>query len=365
MRKKISQMEPWLGQEEQNSVSEYMKSGGWLTEFKKTKEFEKMIADYVGSKYCSVMTNGTLTLTAAIMALGLKKDEEVIVPDYTMIASANAVVLAGARPVLVDINSQNLCLDLELVKKAFTEKTKAIILVTINGRYPEVEKFVEFCKEKNIFLIEDAAQSLGSKYKGRHLGTFGVVGSFSLSMPKVITTGQGGALVTDDEEIYKKILKVKDFGREKAGVDYHEEMGYNFKFTDLQAVIGIEQMKKVKWRGQRKKEMAKLYYDLLQGIDGLELIETNFQNTSPWFIDVLTEPEKRESFVKFLEEKGVGSRPFYPAIHTQPPYSWVKGEFKNSEDISSRGLWLPSSSFLKDEDIEYICRSIKEFFTKS
>src|SRR3989338_10738475 len=111
-----------------------------------------MIADYVGAKYCSVVSNGTVSLSIALMALGIGRDDEVIVPDYTMIASANAVVLAGARPVLVDINSQNLCLDLELVKKAFTEKTKAIILVTINGRYPEVEKFVEFCKEKNIFL---------------------------------------------------------------------------------------------------------------------------------------------------------------------------------------------------------------------
>src|SRR3989344_4134381 len=329
MDKKISQIEPWLGVEEQNAVFEYMKSGGWLTEFKKTREFEKMIADYVGSKYCSVVNNGTVSLSIALMALGIGKDNEVIVPDYTMIASANAIVLAGAKPVFVDISKENLCLDLELVKKAVTEKTKAIMLVTINGR---------------------------------HLGTFGAIGSFSFSMPKVITTGQGGALVTDDEELYKKILNIKDFGREKAGVDYHETMGYNFKFTDLQSVIGIEQMKKLEWRVERKKEMTRLYENLLKDINGLSFIKTNTENTSPWFIDILVEPEKREGLIRFLEEKGIGTRPFYPAIHTQPPYNWVEGSFDNSEYISKRGLWLPSSSFLKDEDIEYICNSIKEFF---
>src|SRR3989344_5556898 len=334
MDKKISQIEPWLGVEEQNAVFEYMKSGGWLTEFKKTREFEKMIADYVGSKYCSVVNNGTVSLSIALMALGIGKDNEVIVPDYTMIASANA-----------------------------------IMLVTINGRYPDMEAFVNFCKERNIFLLEDAAQSLGSRYlptdrygNGKHLGTFGAIGSFSFSMPKVITTGQGGALVTDDEELYKKILKIKDFGREKAGVDYHETMGYNFKFTDLQSVIGIEQMKKLEWRVERKKEMTRLYENLLKDINGLSFIKTNTENTSPWFIDILVEPEKREGLIRFLEEKGIGTRPFYPAIHTQPPYNWVEGSFDNSEYISKRGLWLPSSSFLKDEDIEYICNSIKEFF---
>src|SRR3989344_3283514 len=369
MDKKISQIEPWLGVEEQNAVFEYMKSGGWLTEFKKTREFEKMIADYVGSKYCSVVNNGTVSLSIALMALGIGKDNEVIVPDYTMIASANAIVLAGAKPVFVDISKENLCLDLELVKKAVTEKTKAIMLVTINGRYPDMEAFVNFCKERNIFLLEDAAQSLGSRYlptdrygNGKHLGTFGAIGSFSFSMPKVITTGQGGALVTDDEELYKKILKIKDFGREKAGVDYHETMGYNFKFTDLQSVIGIEQMKKLEWRVERKKEMTRLYENLLKDINGLSFIKTNTENTSPWFIDILVEPEKREGLIRFLEEKGIGTRPFYPAIHTQPPYNWVEGSFDNSEYISKRGLWLPSSSFLKDEDIEYICNSIKEFF---
>ena len=359
--KRINQMEPWIAEEEKKAMREYLDGGGWLMEFKKTREFERMIADYVGSKYVSVVNNGTVSLAIAIMALGIKGEDEVIVPDYTMIASANAVILAGAKPVLVDIDRTNLCLDLDLVEKAITLNTKAIMLVTINGRYPAMEKFVDFAHDHNLFLIEDAAQSLGSKYNGKHLGTFGDVGSFSFSAPKVITTGQGGALVTDDEEVYQKILMIKDFGRAQGGVDYHEVMGYNFKFTDLQAVIGIEQMKKLDWRVKRKKEMYKLYKDLLEGIEGIEIIDTNLEDTSPWFIDILIGEGKRNKLASFLDKKGIGTRPFYPAIHTQPPYSWVNGDFKNSEYISKRGLWLPSAAFLCDEDIERICREIRNY----
>lgn len=361
---RINQMEPWIGEEEKRAVMEYLDSGGWLTEYKKTREFEQLIADYVGSKYVSVVNNGTVSLAIAIMALGIKNGEEVIVPDYTMIASANAVILAGAKPVLVDIDRTNLCLDLDLVVDAITSKTKAIILVTVNGRYPEMGKFVKFADDHNLYLIEDAAQSLGSRYNGKHLGTFCDVGSFSFSAPKVITTGQGGALVTDNEEFYHKILKIKDFGRAQSGVDHHENMGYNFKFTDLQAVIGIEQMKKLDWRVKRKKEMYKLYRDLLEGIEGIEFIDTELEDTSPWFIDVLVEEgqKERDKLASFLDKKGIGTRPFYPAIHTQPPYSWVKGDFKNAEYVSKRGLWLPSASFLSEEDIEYICQNIKVFY---
>ncbi len=360
--KKINQMEPWIDAKEQKAMAEYLKSGAWLTEFKKTMEFERRIADYTGSKYCVVVNNGTVSLAVALMAMGIGPKDEVIVPDYTMIASATAITLAGAKPVFVDINTKNLCLDFDLTKKAITKKTKAIMLVSINGRCPEVGKFAKLAKEKSIFLIEDAAQSLGSKHHGKYLGTFGDIGSFSFSYPKIITTGQGGALVTDDKDLYQKVLKIKDFGREKSGVDYHEVMGYNFKFTDLQAVIGVEQMKKLAWRVDRKKKMAQLYEKLLKGVKEIECVKTNFISTAPWFIDILVPKDKRAELMAFLAENNVGTRPFYPAIHTQPPYAWVKGKFKNSDEISARGLWLPSSSFLTNKDIEHICGLIVKFF---
>jgi perosamine synthetase len=361
--KKIGQMEPWIGKEERDAVLKYLDSGGWLTEFNRTRDFEQMIANYVGSKYACVVSNGTVSLAAAVMALGLKREDEVIVPDFTMIASANAVVLAGAKPVLVDVNRDTLCLDSGLIEEAITDKTKAIMHVSLNGRCPDMEGVVKLARERGLFLIEDAAQSLGSRYKGRHVGTFGDVGSFALSYAKIITTGQGGALVTDNEELHNRLLLIKDYGRPRSGVDYHAVMGYNFKFTDLRAVIGIEQMKKLNWRVKRKKEMHRLYRDLLRGVSQLTFVETDLEDTAPWFIDVLVEAEK-EQLADFLKARGIGTRPFYPPIHTQPPYGHVKGDFKNSEYISQKGLWLPSSSFLTDEDIERACREIKAYFNQ-
>jgi len=361
--KKINQIEPWIGQEEKKAMAEYLDSGGWLMEFKKTREFEQMIAGYTGAKYVSVVNNGTVSLFVALMVLGVGKGDEVIVPDYTMIASANAIVLTGATPVFADIDRRNFCPDLNKTEEKITPRAKAIMLVSINGRYPDMDAFVELSRRHNVYLVEDAAQSLGSRYKGKHLGTLGIIGSFSFSMPKIITTGQGGALVTDNEDLYKKILKIKDFGRTKSGVDYHETLGYNFKFTDLQAVIGIEQMKKLDWRVKRKKEIFALYRDLLGDVSSIEFIETNLDDTAPWFVDILLpDKETRDELAAFLNEKQINTRPFYPAIHTQPPYHWVKGNFANSENISQRGLWLPSSTSLADEDINYICNKIKEYY---
>jgi perosamine synthetase len=355
----INQMEPWFDENEADKVYEYMKSGGWVTEFKKTREFESMIAQYTGSKYCSVVSNGTVSLFIALQACGVEAGDEVIVPDFTMVATPNSAELIGAKAVFVDIDRKNLCMDFESMQNAVTEKTRAVMLVTINGRYPDsIEQFVSFCKEKGLWLIEDAAQSLGSKFKGKHLGTFGHIGSFSFSAPKIITTGQGGALITDDEALFSKIKKIRDFGRERGGVDHYLVKGWNYKFTDVQAVIGIEQMKKLPWRVKRKKEMGKLYEKMLSGISGIELIPTNHENTCLWFFDILV--EKREELMRHLKSKDIGTRKFYPPLHSEPAYVY-KGEFPVTENIARRGLWLPSSSFLSDEQIEYICNEIATF----
>jgi perosamine synthetase len=358
----IHQMAPWIGEEEKRAVADYLDSGAWLTEFKKTREFEQMIADYVGSKYCSVLMNGTVTLFTAVSALGIGRGDEVIVPDFTMVASATAVTLSGAKPVFVDVDRKSLCLDLTLAERAITPRTKAMMVVTLNGRYPDMQKAEDLCRAHGIAMVEDAAQSLGSRSRAKHLGTFGVVGSFSFSSPKVITTGQGGALVTDDEALYQQICLIKNFGRKESGVDYHEVLGYNFKFTDLQAVIGIEQMKKLDWRVKRKKEIFSLYRDQLSGVKEVEFLETNLNDTSPWFIDPLV-PDS-QGLTVFLKSKSIGSRPFYPAIHTQPPYKTGQ-KFPVSDYAAAHGLWLPSSSFLTDDDVLKVCGAIKQFYSGS
>lgn len=356
----INQMEPSFDERERDALYEYMNSGGWVTEFKKTREFERMIAEYTGAKFCSVVTNGTVSLSIALMACGVTVGDEVIVPDYTMVATPNSAELIGAKAVFVDIDRDNLCMDYDSMVAAVTDKTKAVLLVSINGRYPkDMNRFVQFCKEKGIHLIEDAAQSLGSKIGDKHLGTFGEIGSFSFSAPKIITTGQGGALITDDEELYNKILKIRDFGRNGGGSDNYLTKGWNFKFTDIQAIIGIEQMKKLPDRVEKKKLLGKIYERELQGIDGIELIPTNLGDTAPWFYDILC--ERREDLMAYLKDNGIGTRPFYPALHAEPAYGY-EGNYPNTEYVAKRGLWLPSSIGLGEEDVIIICKMIKEFY---
>ena len=352
-------MEPYFDKAEAQAVFAYMKSGGWITEFKKTEELENAIKKFVGTKHAVMTVNGTVSLTLALLALGLKPGDEVLVPNMTMIASPNSAVKVGIKPILVDIEAKTLCMDLEKAAKAISPKTKALMYVPFNGRCADMNEVVKFCANNNIFLIEDAAQALGSFYKNKHLGSFGKIGSFSFSTPKIITTGQGGALVTNDGDLHQKIKRLKDFGRAKGGNDIHDDWGWNFKFTDLQAVLGIEQMKKLPGRAKRKKAMLALYHKLLKDVKEIKFIETS-SGTSPWFIDVLVPDPK--ALQSYLKERGIGSRLFYPAIHTQPIYETVKGKFPVATSIGNHGLWLPSSSFLKDSDIKFICKEISGFY---
>lgn len=363
--RKIPQMEPWFDEKETSAVFEYMKSGGWVMEFERTKELERLIAEFVGTKHCIMTTNGTISLTLALLALGLKAGDEVLVPDFTMIASPNACKLIDIKPILVDVEEKTLCMDLKKAAEAITPNTKALMYVALNGRSENMNTVAEFCRTHNLFLIEDAAQALGSRKLGKHLGTFGDIGSFSFSAPKIITTGQGGALVTNSDEYAAKLRQLKDFGRSGGGADIHNELGWNFKFTDLQAVIGIEQMKKLPWRIERKKEIWQRYMDGLQDIPQIEFISTDLKETSPWFIEIFVDdPDK---LALFLKEQGIGSRRVYPAIHTQKIYhgAFEGKSFPASERITARGLWLPSSSKLSDEDIDFVVSCIKSYYNEN
>lgn len=363
MKANIPQMEPWFDDAEANAVFAYMKSGGWLMEFKKTEELEHMIAAYTGAKYCVMTINGTMSLTIALIALGVGRGDEVLVPDLTMIASPNAVRLAGATPLLVDVDTDTLCMDLTRAAEVLTSRTKALMYVPFNGRSGDMEAVRQFCKDHALVLVEDAAQAFGSFYKDRHLGTFGDMGSFSFSVPKIITTGQGGALVMDTEELYRKVRRLKDFGRDVGGADVHEHWGWNFKFTDLQAVVGIEQMKKLAWRVSRKKEIYQRYQDVLGDVSGVSFVPTDLSQTTPWFVDVYV--DNPDSLQAYLKEQGIGTRRVYPAVHTQKIYQRAYGgrQFLVSDKFARRGLWLPSSSKLTNEEIDAVAEAIKKQYS--
>jgi perosamine synthetase len=358
----IPQMEPWLGEEEAAAVNDYMRSGGWLMEHDKSRQFESLIADYTGASHCIVTVNGTVSLTLAALACDVKAGDEVIVPNYTMIATANATSLLGARPVFVDVEPETLCLDINQTEAALTTKTRAIMLVTANGRYPKagIDAFVDLADRYGLALIEDAAQSLGSRYPdGRHMGSVGKIGSFSFSAPKIITTGQGGCLITNDGELAERLRKLKDFGRVAGGSDIHQTVGYNFKFTDLQACVGIEQMKKLQQRVDRKKQILLRYRQALSTVEPVKFFDQDLMNTTPWFIDILC--ERRADLQQHLKKKGIGSRVMYPPINRQEAYQRA-GHHPVSGLVGTKGLWLPSSSRLTDQQIETVCDSIAEFY---
>ena len=361
----IPQYEPLIGYLEKKNVCEYMGNPGFLTEYKKTEEFEIKIAAFLKTKYCIVVNNGTISLSLALLALGIKPGDRVIVPDMTMIATPNAVKLIGAEPIFVDIDD-NLLLDFKKAEEVIdVYKVKAVIFVSLNGRSfgSNAWKYIWDWKSRGIKFIDDAAQSFSSKnYEECYIGTRGCdIGSFSFSMPKIITTGQGGCLVTNNDDLAKRLRQLKDFGRSGGGNDIHETFGINSKFTELQAVIGLSQLEDIDFRIRRKKEISKLYRKNLKNISEIKFIEDNFGYTVPWFIDIfIDEPHQLANFLKTC---GINTRRIYPPIHKQEAYSSINDwSYPNTEKYASRGLWLPSSLTLTDSNIDFICSKIKEFY---
>jgi len=354
----IHQVAPSIDENEIKALEQYLRSGGWLTEFQRTEEFERRIAEAVGVKHASVVNNGTISLALGLLALGIGRDDEVLVPNLTMIASPNSVTLIGAKPVLVDISPEDLCMDPEQARRKLTRRTKAVMYVNLNGRGNHVAEFATLCRERGVALIEDAAQAFGSRVGNRCHGTFGQIGSYSFSPHKIITTGQGGALVTNDDRLHEKIEKLKDFGRTQGGADFHDTFGINSKFTDVQAVIGIEQIKKLPWRIQRKREIYATYERLLAGVPGIEFIPTDLAQCVPWFVDIYV-PDP-DGLQKHLKNSGIGSRRIYPPVHSQKIFGLAES-FPVSERYCSRGLWLPSSVTLTAEQLERICSQIQAF----
>jgi len=361
--KYINQIEPLFGKEEAEALREYILSGGWGTEFKETVKFEKMICEFTGAKHCSAVNNGTMALVIALLAVGIKPGDEVLIPALTMVATANAVRFIGAKPVLVDVDD-TLCMDTDvgLTLNYISQKTKAIIYVSLNGRSGDIERLAKECKNKGIFLIEDACQSLGSSHNEKSLGTFGDIGCYSLSPHKLISTGQGGLIVTDNDKLSDNVRRLKDFGRLKGGADVHTHFGINSKFTDFQAVIGIEQMKKIEERIMRKRILYYKYLSALIDIVGIDFISTDIIYGTPWFMDIYV--EDRTKLQSYLRDNNIGTRPVYPLICDQPIYKELADDFPVARKYSDRGLWLPSSISLDNKEVEYICEKIKDFYQK-
>lgn len=355
----ILQHRPTFGEEEANACYNYMIEDNFITEHKKTVELEKIICNYLNVNNCIMTTSCTSALILSLMSLELKNDDEVIVPNYTMIATVNSVKHLGLVPVIIDVDSETYSMTLEEIKKNITPKTKAIIHVSINNRYKDLNEIYNFCKEKKIFLIEDAAQSLGCKIGDKYLGTIGDIGCYSLSTPKIISSGQGGFIVTNNNELAIKISQIKNFGRKESGIDIFETFGINLKYTDLQAVITIEQMKKLDYRIKRMSEIYNLYYDNLN--EYIKMLKPLYEGWHPWFVDIYCKSKNvRDKLMSFLKKHNIQTRESYVSINKTSVY-YNNKYMINSAEVSDCCLFLPSYITLTNEEINYICKIIKIF----
>ena len=352
----IIQSRPVFEEEEASACYHYMKNDNFVTEFKYTEQLEKDLASFINVKHCIMTTSGNTAIILALMAANINTGDEVIVPNYTMIATINSVRMIGATPIIVDVDPSSLTISLDTLRPHITPKTKAILHVSLNNRHADIESIVLFCNQNNIILIEDAAQSLGCFVNKKHFGTFGDIGCFSLSTPKIISTGQGGFVVTNNDEYARKLRMIKNFGRKEAGNDIFEIFGINFKFTDIQAVIGLEQLKKLPQRMKRLREIFDTYYRYLP--DKCNMIMAQSDEWIPWFVDIFV--EHREELATFLKMHKIQTRPTYPEINKTPMY-YSNDTLTNSNYISTHGLFLPTHMMLTNNDIQYICQLIKFF----
>lgn len=337
---------------------------GYINEHKLTREFEKTFAEFVGAQYAVATTSGTIALFLALKALNIGFGDKIIMPVYTAIGTASAVRLAGATPVFVDVNEPNGNMDISnLHHYEWDKEVKAVIPVHINGRACSMKDIREIASENGWHVVEDAAQCLGSHCSGRHLGTFGDVGCFSMATTKIITTGQGGVVVTDRKDLFDQLMALKDQGRVRDITssempDYYPLEGYNFKFTEIQAALGLSQFRKLCRRIEHKNQITKLYYELLGNSD--VLFPPKRDEELLWYVDVLLPRRGKNILLKQkMKMKGIELRLFYTPLHKQPPYK-ANRSFPHAEDYSSSGLWLPSSSSLKNSDIEHICTEFRD-----
>lgn len=368
----IPQYRPIIDRESlAKETSDYILGDGFFTEYKKTEEFEQALCKLLNVKYCSMVNNGTISLSLALLAMGIKPGDSVLVPNITMIATCNAVKLIGAKPIFVDVNHTNLCMDLyksqTLVEKNFV---KAVIYVTLNGRSHSQEELLTFKKSCDLYgvaIIQDNAQSLGSYYSNETPISCleGGIGSFSFSMPKIITTGQGGCLVTNDDKLAMKIKKLKDFGRMNGGMDIHDEFGINSKFTEIQAIMGLNQLKTIGERIWNKRWNYAVYQRALMNISEIYMLPTDdICECTPWFVDIYI--ADRDKLQSYLKEKGIGTRAIYPELTSQlVNKKWLQPKTLNvSGKYAKEGLWLPSSINIQPDEIFYICNIIKDFYAK-
>jgi len=358
----VPQFIPYIGIEEYESIKSCF-DNKWITEGPKSKEFVERICDIVGCKFGVLAPNGTLALYLGLVALGIKDGDEVIVPNFTFIASANSVEMAGATPVFVDVEKNTCQINIEDCYRVLTPKTKAIMPVHIFGMAANMDKVLLFAKENNLFVIEDAAQALGVEWGNKSCGNFGDIGCFSFFADKTITIGEGGFVSTNNEDLYNNLIYLRNQGRLNRGSFCHPQIGYNFRITDIQAAIGLSQLKKFEYICSRKLEIYNRYLSNLSKFDNIVVIPSQIKyKYIPFRTTVIFKDKKSNDIIEVFLNNNIEDRSFFYPLNRQPCYKkFQKDEryddkyFSNSIYLYAHGICLPSFVGISDEQIDYVC----------
>ncbi|MGB9694332.1 MAG: DegT/DnrJ/EryC1/StrS family aminotransferase [Fervidobacterium sp.] len=372
MKYRIFVAEPEIGKDEIEKVTEAVKSGWVSSKGPLIEEFEEKFAKYIGLKHGIATSNGTAALHLALAALNIKRGDEVIIPTLTFASVANAVIYTGARPVFADSHPDYWCINPNELEGKITEKTRVIIPVHLYGHPCDMESVMKTAKKHDIYVIEDCAEAHGAEYKGRKVGTFGDIACFSFYGNKIITTGEGGMCLTNNDELAQKIRILRDHGMNLEKRYWHEVVGFNYRMTNLQAALGVAQLEKINSFIERKRKIAELYNSLLKDVNGVVLHpEMKWAKNIYWLYSILINEKKfgasRDQLMTELAEKGIETRRFFYPIHTMPPYKKYANHsaFHVANELSSKGINLPSSTKLTEENIKEITQLIKCSQSKS
>lgn len=359
--------EPSLGEEELKNVIEAVKSGWISSKGDFIEEFEENFATYCGRKYGVATSNGTVALHLALKALGIDEGDEVIIPDLTFVAVANTVTYCNAKPVFVDSHTEYLCLDPEKIEEKITTRTKAIVPAHLYGHPCDMDPIIKIAEDHNLFIVEDAAEAHGAEYKGKKVGSFGDISCFSFYGNKIITTGEGGMCLTNNEELAEEMRILRDHGMNPGKRYWYDIVGFNYRMTNLQAAVGVAQLKKLDEFVEEKRQIAGWYSEELKELEEMNLLkfhpEMPWAKCVYWMYCILVEDNfgiSRDDLMKRLEEKGIETRPFFYPMHVLPPHK-NNEEFSVAEELARKGINLPSGVGLTKEEAERIVNEIRSF----
>ena len=353
---------PYISQRDINSVNKVLKNGWISSDGPEVRKFESEFSKFIGRKYSVTVSSGTAALEIAIKALGIKKNDEVLIPNFTIISNALAVVKQQAKPVLVDCNLKNWNIDINQLENKINKKTKAIIVTHIYSFANDMDKILKICRKNSIFVIEDAAEVIGLKYKNKKCGSFGDISTFSFYANKQITTGEGGMISVNKFDLYNKCKSLRNLCFGKINRFNHEDIGWNYRMTNIQAALGLSQIKNVNKIVKKKIMIGRQYYKNLKLNKNLTILppSISYSKNIYWVVGILIKNKKIKSSLLAIELRkfGIMTRPFFWPMHEQQIFKkmklFKKSKFPNSSYLARYGLYLPSYYNLNNKQIDYI-----------